>query len=111
LFGNFDTETGQSAETGRDQGHAVSGIGWTAQAARIIQSQDTDAYAWGDNLLLKASEYAAQYNLGNDVPYDRKFYRCEAILINGPWSAPSNISRGVGMLTPTTKSSTVWDVS
>jgi hypothetical protein len=53
-------------------------------------------YGYGDNLLLKASEYIAKYNLGEDnVPYDRKFYRCEAVLVNGPWDRPSNISRGV----------------
>lgn len=91
---------GQSAETGRDQGHAQGGIGWAAEAARIIQSQGTDVYSLGDNLLLKAGEYAAKYNLGEDVPYNPKFYRCEAILVNGPWSAPSPISRGVTSTTP-----------
>lgn len=60
-----------------------------------MQSQGYDAYSYGNNLLLKASEYIAKYNLGYDVPYDRKFYRCEAILVNGPWAQPSNISRGV----------------
>ena len=61
----------------------------------MIQSQGRDVHGTGDDLLLKASEYAAKYNLGYDVDYDRKFYRCEAILVNGPWSQPSNISRGV----------------
>jgi hypothetical protein len=45
------------------------------------------------------------------VLYDPKFYRCEAILINGPWSAPSNISRGLGKTSATTQSPGVWDVS
>ena len=105
LFGNYESETGQGAETGRDQGHAIAGLGWTALAARVVQSQGVDIYALGDNLLLNASEYSANYNLGNDVPYDPKFYRCEAILINGPWSAPSNISRGIA------QGPAVWDVS
>lgn len=94
IYGNFDPKTGQTAEMGRDQGHARNGLGWSAQAARVLQSQGNDVYSDGDNLLLKASEYIAKYNLGYDVPYDRKFYRCEAILVNGPWSQPSNISRG-----------------
>ena len=76
----------------------------------MMQSQGFDAYSLGDNLLLKAAEYAAKYNLGNDVPYDPKFYRCEAILINGPWSAPSPISRGVGWLTRTSQTTMVWDI-
>jgi hypothetical protein len=111
IYGNYDTQTGQGAETGRDQGHAVSGLGWTALAARIIQSQGTDVYSVGNNLLLTAAEYSAKYNLGHDVPYDPKFYRCEAILINGPWSAPSTISRGLGKTSATTQSPGVWDVS
>jgi hypothetical protein len=96
IYANFDTTTGQSAESGRDQGHTKGALGWSAEAARIIQSQGFDVYGYGDNLLLKASEYISKYNLGEDVPYDRKFYRCEAILVNGPWERPSNISRGVG---------------
>jgi hypothetical protein len=60
---------------------------------------------------MKAAEYAAQYNLGYDVPYDPTFYRCEAILINGPWAAPSNITRGVGLSSTGSKSPGVWDVS
>jgi len=95
IYANFDTATGQSAETGRDQGHAKGALGWSAEAARIIQSQGVDVYGYGNNLLLQASEYISKYNLGEDVPYDRKFYRCEAILVNGPWERPSNISRGV----------------
>lgn len=70
-----------------------------------MQSQGTDVYSLGDNLLLKAAEYTAKYNLGYDVPYDPKFYRCEAVLINGPWALPSNISRGAVQSTPK-----VWDV-
>lgn len=95
LYGNFQSKTGQSAEAGRDQGHTKDGIAWAAQAARVIQSQGRDVYGYGDDLLLKASEYAAKYNLGYDVDYDRKFFRCEAILVNGPWSQPSAIGRGV----------------
>ncbi|KFY99346.1 hypothetical protein V498_00842 [Pseudogymnoascus sp. VKM F-4517 (FW-2822)] len=100
LYGNYHPETGQGAETGRDQGHAVTSLGWAAYAARVIQSQGVDVYALGDNLLLKAAEYAAKFNLNNDVVYDPKFYRCEAVLINGPWAKPSNISRGISVTSP-----------
>ncbi|KAG4439059.1 hypothetical protein IFR05_005450 [Cadophora sp. M221] len=110
IYGNYDQHTGQGAETGRDQGHAVTGIGWSALAARVIQSQGTDVYSLGNNLLLTAAEYSAKYNLGFDVPYDPKFYRCEAILINGPWSAPSNKSRGLGKTSATTKSPGIWNI-
>ncbi|KAL1888438.1 hypothetical protein Sste5346_009555 [Sporothrix stenoceras] len=106
LYANIDAKTGQSAETGRDQGHAMGGLGWTAEAARTIQSQGTDVYGEGNNLLLLGAEYTAQYNLGYDVPsFDPTFYRCEAILINGPWAVPSNISRGISETSPQ-----VWDI-
>jgi hypothetical protein len=104
IYGNYEPETGQSSETGRDQGHAVTGLGWAAEAARTVQSQGGDLYSLGNNLLLTAGEYTAKYNLNESVPYDPKFYRCEAILINGPWAVPSAISRGIGTIA-------VWDVS
>ncbi|RYP58453.1 hypothetical protein DL769_008944 [Monosporascus sp. CRB-8-3] len=106
IYGNFDTRTGQGAEAGRDQGHAHGAVGWAAEAARVIQSQGTDAYSLEDNLLLRAGEYVAKYNLGHEAPFDRKFYRCEAILVNGPWSEPSPIDRGASNGTPQ-----VYDVS
>lgn len=95
VYGNFHPETGQSAETGRDQSHSKDAVAWAAMAARVIQSQGNDVYDFGNDLLLKASEYTAKYNLGYDVEYDRKFYRCEAILVNGPWAQPSDIGRGI----------------
>ncbi|KAI6087342.1 chondroitin AC/alginate lyase [Hypoxylon rubiginosum] len=104
LLGNWDTESGQGAETGRDQGHATTALGWAAQAARVVESQGYDVYSLYNNLILKGAEYTAKYNLGYDVPYDPKFYRCEAILVNGPWDAPSNISRGVA------SGPHVWDI-
>ncbi|KAI1249708.1 hypothetical protein MGN70_009322 [Eutypa lata] len=104
VLGNWDTETGQGSETGRDQGHATTALGWAAEAARVVQSQGHDIYSLHDNLILKGAEYTAKYNLGYEVPYDPKFYRCEAILVNGPWDAPSNISRGAAT------GPHVWDI-
>ncbi|KAH6989931.1 chondroitin AC/alginate lyase [Ilyonectria destructans] len=109
IYGNFDTKSGQSAESGRDQSHAQSGLGWSAYAARTIQSQGYDIWSEGDSVLLKAAEYAAKYNLGNDVPYDVKFYRCEAVLVNGPWAEISEQNRGVG-LTNGALSPAIWDI-
>ncbi|KAG6364086.1 hypothetical protein INS49_005684 [Diaporthe citri] len=96
LPGNYDQTTGQGSETGRDQGHAVASLGWAAEAARVMQSQGwEDSYTIIDTLLLKGGEYAAKYNLGYDVLYDRSFYRCEAMLVKGPWAQPSAIKRGI----------------
>lgn len=71
-----------------------------------MQSQGwEDSYTILDSVVLKGGEYAAKYNLGYDVPYDRSFYRCEAILVKGPWAQPSEIKRGIA------GSPKVWDVS
>ncbi|KAL1856447.1 hypothetical protein Daus18300_010714 [Diaporthe australafricana] len=105
LPGNYDQTTGQGSETGRDQGHAITSLGWAAEAARVMQSQGwQDSYTLLDTLLLRGGEYAAKYNLGYDVPFDRSFYRCEAILVNGPWAQPSEIKRGI------VGSPKVWDI-
>lgn len=84
----------------------MTSLGWAAEAARVMQSQGwEDSYTILDTLLLKGGEYAAKYNLGYDVLYDRSFYRCEAILVKGPWAQPSEIKRGI------VGSPKVWDVS
>lgn len=57
-----------------------------------------------DEVLLKASEYLAKYNLNETVSYDPKFARCEAILVDGPWDKISKQKRGVGPSMPS-----VWD--
>ncbi|KAJ5769217.1 hypothetical protein N7520_003776 [Penicillium odoratum] len=57
----YNPTTGQSVESGRDQGHTQSGIAWTAYGARVAQSQGVDLYGIGDNRLLKGSEYTAKY--------------------------------------------------
>ncbi|KAL3495091.1 chondroitin AC/alginate lyase [Aspergillus germanicus] len=104
LFATYEPRTGQSGEAGRDQSHAMSGLGWAAYAARVGQSQGFDFYGLGDSLLLKGAEYAAKYNLNETVPYDPSWYRCEAVLVNGPWSEISEEKRGV------TNANPVWDV-
>lgn len=85
-------------------GHASSGLGWTALAAKTAQSQGVDLFSLGDNLLLKGSEYTAQYNLNYTVDYDPSWYRCEAILVDGPWSTISVEDRGITNQRP------VWDM-
>jgi hypothetical protein len=46
----------------------------------LSSSRKEDLYGLEDNLLLNA-----KFNFNHTVPYDPKFYRCEAILVNGPW--------------------------
>lgn len=62
-------ETGQSQESGRDQGHVQLGLGCLAEACEVGYKQNLDMYGAMDNRLLKGYEYTAKYNLGNEVPY------------------------------------------
>ncbi|KAB8077463.1 chondroitin AC/alginate lyase [Aspergillus leporis] len=104
IFAQYHPETGQSVEAGRDQGHTMSGIGWSAYGARVAQSQGSDLYTLGSGLLLKAAEYAAKYNLNHSVLYNPRWYRCEAALVNGPWETISGVNRGV------TNHNPIWDI-
>jgi hypothetical protein len=63
-------DTGQTWEAGRDQGHAQGGLSRLVETAHIAYNQGNPSlYAWQDNALLRAVEYIAGYNLGNDVAY------------------------------------------
>ncbi|KAL0253011.1 hypothetical protein SLS55_010682 [Diplodia seriata] len=84
--------------------HTQSGIAWTALGARVGQSQGADLFSLGDNVLLKAAEYAAAFNLNQTVPYDPSWYRCEAVLVGGPWANISTHSFGVRSALP------VWNL-
>jgi hypothetical protein len=96
LSANFDSTTGQSAEAGRDQTHVQDGLQWLSMASRVVKNQGFDLFSLDNSLLFKASEYAAKYNLNGTVPYDPSFYRCEAVLVNGPWANISAENRYIG---------------
>lgn len=80
LSANFDSTTGQGAEVGRDQTHVQDGLQWLSMASRVVRNQGYDLFSLDNNLIFKASEYAARYNLNGIVPYNPSFYRCEAVL-------------------------------
>ncbi|KAJ5679906.1 chondroitin AC/alginate lyase [Penicillium macrosclerotiorum] len=93
---NFLATTGQSSEAGRDQVHVQDGLQWLALSARVVANQGYDLFPLDDHLLFTASEYAAKYNLNYTVPYNPSFYRCEAVLVNGPWANISAENRYIG---------------
>jgi hypothetical protein len=62
-------DAGQCQESGRDQAHTQLGLGALADCCQIAWNQGVDLYGEADNRLLKGFEYAARYNLGNDVPF------------------------------------------
>ncbi|KAL2129554.1 hypothetical protein VTI74DRAFT_7619 [Chaetomium olivicolor] len=52
----------------------------------------------------QSAEYTAKFNLNETVPYDPKWFRCEAILVDGPWDTISRERFGV------TPSNPMWDI-
>jgi alginate lyase len=59
----------QWQESGRDQGHTMMGIGLMGSFCEMAWNQGIDLYGHDSNRFLKACEYVARYNLGQDVPF------------------------------------------
>jgi hypothetical protein len=59
----------QWQESGRDQGHTMMGMGLIGTFAEMAWNQGLDLYGHADNRIMKAAEYVARYNLGQDVPF------------------------------------------
>lgn len=62
-------DLGQWQESGRDQPHAILGVGLMAQFCEVAWKQGIDLYGIEGNRLLKGAEYVARWNLGKPVPY------------------------------------------
>lgn len=60
----------QWQESGRDQAHTQLGIGLMAVTSEMAWNQGDDLYGWANNRFMKAAEYVAKYNNGDDnVPF------------------------------------------
>ncbi|KAF2137198.1 uncharacterized protein K452DRAFT_329324 [Aplosporella prunicola CBS 121167] len=59
----------QGQEAGRDQGHSMLDFALLGVLAQQAYNQGDDVFGYSENLILAGAEYAAKYNLGNDVPY------------------------------------------
>jgi hypothetical protein len=62
----------QWQESGRDQAHAIMGIGLMSSFMEMAWNQGVDLYSARDLAFGKAAEYVARYNLGyNDLPFTK----------------------------------------
>ncbi|MGW0310960.1 alginate lyase family protein [Streptomyces flavidovirens] len=61
----------QWQESGRDQGHTMMGMGLMGAICEMAWSQGDDLYGYDDNRFMKAAQYVAKYNLGQDVPFTK----------------------------------------
>lgn len=81
---------GQLQESGRDQGHTLLCVGYLGDLARMAYNQGDGLFAYDDNRILKAAEYAAKYNVASlSVPYET-YNNCD----NVNQTVISNIGRG-----------------
>src|SRR5699024_536870 len=64
-----DEGLAQWQESGRDQAHTVLGIGLMGAFCEMAWQQGHDCYGALDDRFLKAAEYVAKYNLGEEVPF------------------------------------------
>ncbi|MFF4252411.1 alginate lyase family protein [Streptomyces sp. NPDC001663] len=60
---------GQWQESGRDQGHTVMGMGQMGAICEMAWNQGDDLYSYDSRRFMKAAQYVAKYNIGQDVPY------------------------------------------
>ncbi|WP_405975664.1 AbfB domain-containing protein [Streptomyces sp. NBC_00988] len=92
-----DQGLAQWAESGRDQGHTMLGIGLMATICEMAWHQGYDLYGYDNNRFLKACEYVARYNLGEDVPFTSWTWHYGAPGVWEGWqtfTAPATDSRG-----------------
>lgn len=69
---------GQWQESGRDQAHAMLGLGFLAYGCQVAYNQGVDLFAYSSNRLLAGAEYNAAYNLWKWVPY-KPYNNCDNV--------------------------------
>lgn len=70
-------------EAGRDQGHALLGVGLMGTVCEMAWNQGIDLYGYDDSRFLKGAQYVAKWSMGGEVPYTANTRKKGAI--NG-WS-------------------------
>nr|WP_078067212.1 alginate lyase family protein [Streptomyces jeddahensis] len=84
------------AEAGRDQGHALLGVGLMGTFCEMAWNQGIDLYGYDDSRFFKGAQYVAKWSMGGDVPFT-PFTRKKGA-ING-WSG-SETTSGVATVDP-----------
>jgi hypothetical protein len=99
----YDAEgLAQWQESGRDQGHSIMGIGLMGAICEMAWAQGDDLYGYDDNRFMKAAEYVAKYNLGQDVPFTTYTWGTGQNCAYREQTVISDVGRG--------QSRPVWDV-
>ncbi|WP_328840432.1 alginate lyase family protein [Streptomyces europaeiscabiei] len=81
-------------EAGRDQGHALLGVGLMGTFCEMAWNQGIDLYGYDDNRFLKGAQYVARWSMGDEVAYTANTRAKGAI--NG-WSGRETASDAAGV--------------
>ncbi|MDQ0961518.1 hypothetical protein QFZ66_005396 [Streptomyces sp. B4I13] len=89
-----DDGLGEWLEAGRDQGHALLGVGLMGTFCEMAWNQGIDLYGYDDSRFLKGAQYVARWSLGGDVGYTANTRRKGAV---GGWSGTETAHRAAGV--------------
>lgn len=70
VFPGADSTMAEMQESGRDQGHCTLSLALLTTVCQLAWNQGDDLWGFRNNIILKASEYLAKYNVASlAVPY------------------------------------------
>ncbi|MFK4104540.1 alginate lyase family protein [Streptomyces sp. NPDC019531] len=81
-------------EAGRDQGHALLGVGLMGTFCEMAWNQGYDLYGYDDSRFLKGAQYVAKWSLGGEVSYTANTREKGAA---GIWSGRETASAAAGV--------------
>ncbi|MFF4052102.1 alginate lyase family protein [Streptomyces chartreusis] len=84
-----DDGLGEWLEAGRDQGHALLGVGLMGTICEMAWNQGIDLYGHDDSRFLKGAQYVAKWVMGEKVPFTANTRRKGAI---GGWSGSETVT-------------------
>ncbi|MFK0287253.1 alginate lyase family protein [Streptomyces sp. NPDC090499] len=90
----YDDGLGEWLEAGRDQGHALLGVGLMGTFCEMAWNQGIDLYGYDDSRFLKGAQYVAKWNLGGQVPFTANTRRKGAV---GGWSGSETVTAAAGV--------------
>ena len=81
-------------EAGRDQGHALLGVGLMGTICEMAWNQGIDLYGYDDSRFLKGAQYVAKWSMGGSVSYTANTRQKGA---PGIWSGRETASAAAGV--------------
>ncbi|GGM90682.1 hypothetical protein GCM10011578_008180 [Streptomyces fuscichromogenes] len=90
----YEDGLGEWLEAGRDQGHALLGVGLMGTFCEMAWNQGIDLYGYDDSRFLKGAQYVAKWSLGGQVPFTANTRRKGAV---GGWSGSETVTAAAGV--------------